>query len=212
MDTQITFPATAASTSGFRADLATTLRAFRTWACALAGGSVNRVCNRRELKVRGDRLLREAFSQRRPISMVVFGFDDLVEAAELYDAATFRKAHARVLRHLQALAGPRGIAAHTGDGEFTVMLPGCNREQARGAIERVMGWPACIEINLPGDEILLVPRVEFECAGPDVDCARDFYQELHLELDDARRYEVRRLRHLTLERERHTRPAGLAAA
>lgn len=212
MDTQITFPAAAAWTHGFRAGMASTLRAFRIWAGALTGISTKRLCNRRGLKVRGDRLLRDAFSQRKPISMVVFGFDDLVEAAELYDAATFRKAQASVLCHLHALAGPRGIVAHTGDGEFTVMLPGCSREQARVEIERCMGWPAFIEIEFPGDEILLVPRVELECAGQDVECASDFYQELHLELDDARRFELRRLRRLTRERERYTRPTGLAAA
>ena len=207
MDTRITAPITEDFVPGLRAGLVSTARAFAAWVCAFAGASSRRMCNRRELKLRGDRMLRDAFSMHRSISMVVFGFDDLMEVAELYDKATFRKAYANVLLRLETLAGSRGVVAHTGESEFTVILPGCNREQAQAAIERVMGWPACIELEFPGDEILLVPRLELECAGPDVGCVWDFYQELHLELDDARRFELRRLRRLTRHGQHHTRAA-----
>lgn len=158
----------------------------------------------------GDDLIRAARARDTPLSMAVFDFKDLLEAQEVYDWPVFQEMFAGVVDRLFSLAGKRGLVAHTGAAEFTVVLPGLDRCHAKAAVEQALGHPARVEFDIGNLEILLVPDVEVECVGPDVDHANDFYIELRRDLDNAHSYEQGRLAHMTTrEREWHSRPMGL---
>jgi len=144
-----------------------------------------------------------------PLIMGMFDFKDLLEAQEVYDWAVFRAMFTGVVDRLFSLAGKRGMVAHTGTAEFTVVLPGLDRCHARRAIARAMGHPARVEFDIGNMEILLVPDVEVECVGADVDHAKDFHVELRRDMDDAHNYEQRRLAHITRQREGNSRPMEL---
>jgi GGDEF domain-containing protein len=154
----------------------------------------------------GDDMIRKARARDMPLSMGIFDFKDLLEAQEVYDWAVFRAMFTGVVDRLFILAGKRGLVAHTGTAEFTVVLPGLDRCHARLAVVEAMGHPARVEFDIGNMEILLVPDVEVECVGADVDHAMDFHVELRRDMDDAHNYEHRRLAHITREREWHSRP------
>jgi len=157
----------------------------------------------------GDDMIRKARARDMPLSMGMFDFKDLLEAQEVYDWAVFRAMFTGVVDRLFSLAGKRGMVAHTGTAEFTVVLPGLDRCHARRAIARAMGHPARVEFDIGNMEILLVPDVEVECVGADVDHAKDFHVELRRDMDDAHNYEQRRLAHITRQREGNSRPMEL---
>lgn len=157
----------------------------------------------------GDDLIRVARARDMPLSMAVFDFKDLLEAQEVYDWPIFQEMFARVVDRLFSLAGKRGMVAHTGTAEFTVVLPGLDRCHARMAVEQAMGHPARVEFDIGSTEILLVPDVEVECVGSDVEHANDFHVELRRDMDNAHNYEQHRLAHILREREWHSRPMGL---
>jgi GGDEF domain-containing protein len=182
------------------------------WLLSVFGPPVPRLYNSRGFVIRGDDLLRIAANRGRPVTMAVFGFDDLNEARRLYDQPTFRKIVARVGSLLQELASAGGLVAHTGAEEFTVMLPGFDRRQALAAIERVMGRPARVELDICREEILLVPRLELECAGGDTQCASMLHDELRRELRASRASEQHHLDHMARHRSRHSRPMEVAGA
>lgn len=157
----------------------------------------------------GDDLIRVARAHDMPLSMAVFDFKDLLEAQEVYDWPAFHEMFTSVIDRLFSLAGRRGLVAHTGTAEFTVVLPGLDRCRAKGAVVAAMGHPARVEFDIGNIEILLVPDVEVECVGSDVEHAKDFHVELRRDMDDAYGYEQRRLAHITRDREWHSRPMEL---
>ena len=157
----------------------------------------------------GDKLIRDAQARQLALSMAVLDFKDLLEAQLVYDKPTFEQMVERVMARLAMLAGSRGVIAHTGPAEFTVVLPGMDRRRATRAIDRTLGRPACIEFDNGEIEVLLVPDIEVECAGPDIEYAQQFYEELRLDLDEAHEYERQRLAYIAREREWHSRPMGL---
>lgn len=159
--------------------------------------------------VLGDELLRVARVHRMPLSMAIFDFKDLLEAQDVYAPATFERMFTHVIERLLALAGKRGLVAHTGAAEFTVVLPSLNRRQARAAIAQCMGFPARVEFEDGRLEILLVPDVEVDCAGPDIERAVHFHAELRADMDEAHVYDAERLKYLAREREWHSQPTPL---
>lgn len=159
----------------------------------------------------GDELLEACKREGRPLTVAVFDCADLLEVRTIYGSRIARKLMARIVRKLSALCVDRGLAARTGPAEFTVVLPGMGREKALAAIQRVLGNPTRIELDAGDSEIVLVPGFLVETAGSDTVSVEELHGELRLELARLQEHEQRRHHHMQRERERHSRPMGIAS-
>jgi GGDEF domain-containing protein len=160
----------------------------------------------------GDEMLAACKREGRPLSVAVFDCADLLEVRTIYGRRIARKLMARIVRKLSALSADRGLAARTGPTEFSVVLPGMNRDKTLAAIQRVLGNPMRIELDAGDSEIVLVPGFLVETAGSDTASVEELHGELRIELARLQEQEQRRQNHLQRERERHSRPMGLVSA
>jgi len=167
--------------------------------------------NKEGFTVHGDELLAACRRENRPLSVAVFDCADLLEVRTIYGSRITRKLMARIARKLMRLCADQGLAARTGPAEFTVVLPGMNREKALAAIGRILGTPTRIELDAGDSEIVLVPSFLVECAGQDTVCVDELYRELRRELTQIDQREQRRQHYLQRERERHSRPMGIVS-
>jgi GGDEF domain-containing protein len=156
----------------------------------------------------GDQRLRETRRAGRPLSLAVFEFSDLKEVRGIYGRRVKRAVMTQVAARMAAAAGSRGVVARTAPTEFTLLLPGSDRHKASQAICRAMGDPVRIEIESDDHEIVLVPELQIECAGADIESIEELYLELCLDLKEAGRLKLDREQYLTRERERHSRSVG----
>ncbi|MES2937949.1 MAG: diguanylate cyclase [Pseudomonadota bacterium] len=168
--------------------------------------------NPRGLAERGGEILRIARAEKRPVSLVVLDFNDMVEVRHIYGREISCKLLARVVRKLEAIAGRHGIAARMDKAQFAVVLPGMDRERAQAAVHRVLGRPCRVEFDAGDSEIVLVPDVMAETAAPDVETIDELHAEVLHGLLEMRAGELRRQHYLQRERERHSRPMGLPPA
>ena len=159
----------------------------------------------------GDRMLREARRLRQPLSMAVFDFEELPDARDNHDRATFQGLLATVLATLGEVAGARGIVGHTGPAEFSLLLPGLTRHEAHALVHQRMGTPIRVEFRAGrrGD-LMLMPSVEIEQAGPDVERIMELHDELRYDLDEASSCQRQYLQRLA--REGGAAPAPMPAA
>lgn len=167
--------------------------------------------NKAGFTAHGGELLAACRRENRPLSVAVFDCADLLEVRTIYGSRITRKLTERIARKLMRLCADHGLAARTGPAEFTVVLPGMNREKALAAIGRVMGTPMRIELDAGDSEIVLVPGFLVECAGPDTEFVDDLHQELRRELAKIGEREQRRQHYLQRERERHSRPMSIVS-
>lgn len=167
--------------------------------------------NKAGLTAHGGELLAACRRENRPLSVAVFDCADLLEVRSIYGSRITRKLMARITRKLTRLCAGHGLAARTGPAEFTVVLPGMNREKALATIARVLGSPMRIELDAGDSEIVLVPSFLVECVGPDIASIDEIYQELRRELTQIDEKEQRRQHYLQRERERHSRPMGVVS-
>jgi GGDEF domain-containing protein len=158
----------------------------------------------------GDEMLAACMRDGRPLCVVVFDCADLLEVRAIYGSRIARKLVARIARKLTALSSDRGLAARTGPAEFCVVLPGMGRDKALAAIHRVLGNPMRIELDAGDSEIVLVPDFLVEAAESDTGSVEALQGDLRRELARLHEQEQRRQHHLQRERERHSRPMGLA--
>lgn len=159
----------------------------------------------------GSAALQTCATEGKPASMAVLDCTDLQEVRTIYGRQIGRRVMARLVRKLKAVAGSQGVLARTGPVEFTIVFPGMTRERAQAAMEQVLGRPGIIEYDASDSEIVMVPDVlleELECGphGLEEALARQG-QRLRQRMQDRAEHE----RYLTLERERHSRPAPLVS-
>jgi len=156
----------------------------------------------------GERLLAQARQAEEPLSIAVFSFIDLLEVRAIYGGEVRTQVVRKLVQDLRRVANHRGIAARTGLTEFTVVFPNRDVEDVEEAIEKVLGHPACIELDADGDEIVLVPDVIIRMAG-----SSDSFAGLHGASSAAllarQQAEMLRRTQLRRERERHSRPTPL---
>ncbi len=162
--------------------------------------------DRYSLLAAGNRLQR---GSRRDAAVLLFDFEDLSELSELYGDSARRDAVRQVAQGLQRVAGEQGLAARTGASQFTLLLPGCNRQQAIARAVRELGTPCRIELDLDGGEAVLVPDVlaeDFPKAGGGLAVLQ---RKLGERLAAHRLHRQQREEYLRRSRERYSRPAPL---
>ena len=162
------------------------------------------------LAARGEDLLARCRRAGRPCSVVVLNFDDLAEAGRIYNEALNRQLAGCIVSRLRQLAGRNGLVARTGKTQFTLVVPGAGREKTMRSMARTMGFPARIELDSGGEEIVLVPDTIAENAAPGDDSLSQICRELARDLARQQQDEARRCHYLQRERERHSRPMVLA--
>jgi GGDEF domain-containing protein len=145
----------------------------------------------------------------KALGMVVVEFSDLHEVYQIYGATIARKVVARIVRRLRSIAGLRGFVGRTGTAQFTIVLPGMTQERACRAVQRALGLPARVEFDAGDSEIVLVPHILVDEVEPEGGSIQPAYQAMCRELARMQKDECRRLRWLTSERERHSRPMSL---
>jgi hypothetical protein len=93
---------------------------------------------------------------------------------------------------------------------FVLLMPDVVPEHLVADVQSGLGRSGCIEFELDGDEIILVPDVMARGVA-----AREpvpaVYENVCADLARVRAVEQRRREYLRRERESHTRPAALAA-
>ena len=166
--------------------------------------------NRAGFDKRGNALLALCQDGGRPLSVVVFDFADLLEVRDIYGSEIARRLTARVVRKLAAVTGSGGFAARTGPAEFTLVIPYVGRDKMISRIRRVMGSPMRIEFDAGDHEIVMVPEFQIETADAYTLSVGELHGELRSEIAAAQAREQRRHQLMQRERERHSRPMGLA--
>jgi len=167
--------------------------------------------NRAGFAAHGDEMLAACKRDDRPLSVAVFDCADLLEVRAIYGNRTARALANCIVRKLSTLSLDRGLAARTGPAEFSVVLPAMGRDKALAAIHRVLGNPMRIELDAGHSEIVLVPGFLVDTADTDTGSVEELHAELRQELTRQKTYEKQRQLHMQRERERHSRPMGLAA-
>ena len=164
--------------------------------------------SRRGLLTQGERLVMRA---GRKSALAIFDFHDLLEVPGIFGQEVGSVLQDAVVERMLRLAGRHGLAARTGPAQFAVLLPGTPRQGALDATVRVFGKPCRLEMDLDGDELVLVPEVTVDTCEAEAGAVGALYQRLSVHLATQRDLDERRRNWLRRSRERHSRPAPLGA-
>lgn len=167
------------------------------------------LCNCAGLMALGQSMLDDARGSQKALGFIVFDFNDLPEVRAIYGARIAGLLARQIVRKLKAIAGAQGLVARTGKAQFAVLLPGHSRERALKAVQRVLGHPARVELDVNGEEIVVVPEVIADNIAPGDEAIAQLHREMLRELEQQRIDEARRCHYLQRERERHSRPMRL---
>lgn len=143
-----------------------------------------------------------------PGCLVVFELDDMAELTSLYGNACALHAAAELGRLLWCVAGRDGLVARTGPVQFALLMPGRDEQAAMAALKEVLGWPCRVEMDLGGDEVVLLPGVRIEACDADTDLPALLSRASAL-LSCQREREALRQQWLRRSRERWSRPMAL---
>ncbi len=112
-----------------------------------------------------ERQLRGSLRRKRLLSLAVFDLRHPGSLVQLHGSQVSQALTAKVIARLAALAGNEGAVALTAPDQYTVLLPGVDREGALQAVHRVMGKPARVQVEVGGAAVVLAPAFEVECAN-----------------------------------------------
>jgi hypothetical protein len=144
------------------------------------------------------------------ITVLVMQVADIVELELVFGREAAEEAIDQALGRLTRVARGRGTALRTASDTFALLMPDVEPHTLVHAVEAALGPTRCIEFELDGDEIVVVPELVARALEPG-ECAASAHDVLCRDLARARSTEQRRREYLRLERESHTRPASLAA-
>jgi GGDEF domain-containing protein len=154
----------------------------------------------------GDRLVART---GREAALAIFDFQDLLEVRGMYGSHVSEALRKTLVERLLRLAGRHGLAARTGPAQFAVLLPATRQQEAADAIFGVFGRPCRLELDLPDDDLVLVPEVTVDTCGPGEGAVWALYERLSVRLARHREHQELRRTYLRRSRERHSRPAPL---
>lgn len=153
--------------------------------------------------VAGKELLRRARGAKQCLNMLVMAVHDLAELELVFGRAAAAEAIDEVLTQLTHIAGRNGLAVRTAPDVFTLLMPAISVEALLRALQRTLGKPCCIEFELEGQEILLVPDVMVRPIE-DSDSVEGAYRKLCEDIADTRWRRRPRDRDAAGERDSHT--------
>jgi hypothetical protein len=160
------------------------------------------------LRAAADELLREGCAG---VTMLVMQLADVVELELVFGRDAADEAVDEAIGRLTRIAAGNGMAVRTAPDTFALLVPDIAPEVLVRTVEVALGRTRCIEFELEGDEIILVPDLMARVVARDESVAQAYDLLCH-DLVRIRSSEQRRRDYLRRERESHTRPAPLASA
>lgn len=106
----------------------------------------------------GEKMLVNARRLDRPLSVLVLHLPDLPEVELVFGSDAAGQVMDVVMTHLMNIAKANGFASRTAPDMFTLLMP-VQAEVVVTAIHARLGKPCCIDFELDGQEILVVPEV-----------------------------------------------------
>lgn len=113
----------------------------------------------------------EMQQRQAPYSMLLFELRDLPELECVFGARAAQAAMAAFSAQLAKVAGRNGRLVRTGPTLFAVLLPIANPEYALAAAQAVLGRPCRIELQVRGDDVVLLPDVALQTMAADTEVA-----------------------------------------
>jgi GGDEF domain-containing protein len=147
--------------------------------------------------------------EKQHLTVIVFDLSDLPELELVFGARVAKEVVTDISRKFERLATRRGLAVRTAPTVFTVLLPNADRNRAIEAIHATLGQPCSLEVEVDGDEVVLLPEFALETLVGNIVSIEECYDDLCREIAQTRQSEQRRLNYLTRERERHSQPSAL---
>jgi GGDEF domain-containing protein len=160
----------------------------------------------------GDTMIAEAAARGEAVTVLMFEQGDLAELHAIFGSPAARALASAFGARLRRLVGAQGVAVRCEGSTWVALLPGHDTERALAAVHRALGRGLATEVEVNGEEIVLVPRMAIHTVAAEVASMLHIYREMRGKIDRAHALELRRQDYLRRERESHSRPAPLAPA
>jgi hypothetical protein len=146
---------------------------------ALAATNVTapQLVSRTDVIIAGDRLLARTRQKAQPLTIAIVEVADIADVERLFGQGIAESVMVRLARKLRGAAGPRGLAARTGQTQFCVLLPAFAAEDALATLRTVFGESGCLE-DETRDELVLLPDVKLDAVGPEHSSVEVVYDSL----------------------------------
>jgi hypothetical protein len=141
--------------------------------------TVPALVSRTDVIAAGDRLLARTRQKGQPLCVALVEVADITDVERLFGQPVAEGIMARLAQKLRVLATARGVAARTGQTQFSLLLPGRGAEEALLALRAALGEAGCIEDDAR-DELLLLPDMKLEVVGPEHASIEPVYDSLVL--------------------------------
>jgi GGDEF domain-containing protein len=133
--------------------------------------------SRTEVIIAGDRLLARTRSRHQPLTVAVVELADVADVEQLFGRAVAESIMGRLAAKLRALVTSRGLAARTGQTQFSLLLPGFAADEALQALHTAFGEAGWLE-HEGRDELVLLPDLQVDAVGPELSSVEDLYVSL----------------------------------
>jgi GGDEF domain-containing protein len=159
--------------------LAATAAAYALWTRRppAAASAAPPLVSRTEVIQAGDRLLARTREKAQPLSLAIVEVSDIADVERLFGHDVAEAIMGRLAAMLRALATARGLAARTGQTQFSLLLPGVEPQDALLALRTAFGETGCLE-HESNDELMLLPDVKVDAVGPEHASVASVYIEL----------------------------------
>lgn len=144
----------------------------------------------------GAELLRRTRKAKQPLTMVAFELCDLPQLSTRFGTPAAGQVLAAVDLKFKRLAARKGWSGRTDPAVLTLLLPGVDSRQALAATYAALGHPFRTELEVDGDERVVVPEFCVRTVELKSEPIEDAYVSLREEIQEARRIEDLRRRHL----------------
>jgi hypothetical protein len=158
--------------------LATAAAVYAMWARRPAAlSAAPPLVGRTEVIIAGDRLLTRTRQKAQPLSLAIVELSDIADVERLFGQDVAEAIMGRLAAMLRALVTSRGLAARTGQTQFSLLLPGVEPQDALLALRTAFGQTGCLE-HESHDELVLLPDVKVDVVGPEHGSVAPVYIEL----------------------------------
>lgn len=159
--------------------LAAATAAYAIWARrpSTGGAAAPPLVGRTEVIIAGDKLLTRTRQKAQPLSLAIVELSDIADVERLFGQDVAEAIMGRLAAMLRGLVTSRGLAARTGQTQFSLLLPGVEPQDALLALRTAFGETGCLE-HESHDELVLLPDVKVDAVGPEHASVAPVYIEL----------------------------------
>jgi GGDEF domain-containing protein len=133
---------------------------------------------REQLIAIGNQMLARCRSRSQPFTVALVELTELPELRKLFGRSTEDEIVAMAELKLRTVATSRGLAVRTGYTQFSLLLPGRHAQDALQGLRTALGRAGCLEHDVGGEELVLLPNVKLDAVGPEHTGIGATYHEL----------------------------------